>query len=233
MEFTLFKGAVWQLIKHMDWFAIIILIGLFCLSVFCIAIIAFKFVALRQQRRTLSILMQRIANSKTIADLAAASKEIQNNVGSALLAQILNELRQLLDHKQSTSGEPNKTLRKEDFELLEVATLQTIDGLLIEEEAYLPILGTSSSVAPLVGLFGTIWGLIHAFIDISQEKSADIATVAPGMAEALIITLAGLIVAIPAMISFHYFSNELRKIEADLTSISNKFLALTKQTFVK
>ena len=104
---------------------------------------------------------------------------------------------------------------------------------MIESETYLPILGTSAAASPLVGLFGTVWGLIHAFVNISQEKSADIAVVAPGIAEALTTTLAGLIVAIPAMIAFNYFSNELRKQEQQLSHLTDRYLSILKQTYLK
>ncbi len=146
--------------------------------------------------------------------------------------QNLTELQIILENNQQKTDVSAK-LTAQDMEQLEIVTNQTIDNLLIEEETYLPILGTSASVAPLIGLFGTIWGLIHAFIDISQEKSADIATVAPGMAEALIITLAGLVVAIPALVAFHYFANELRKYELCLTELSDKFLSIARQSFLK
>ena len=116
---------------------------------------------------------------------------------------------------------------KRDY--LEVLVSQHIGTLMLEEECYLPLLGSSAAVSPLIGLFGTIWGLIHAFLDISKEKSADISTVAPGIAEALITTLAGLVVAIPAMIAFHYFSHELRRIESQLLDIGEMLLILTVQ----
>ena len=78
------------------------------------------------------------------------------------------------------------------------------------EESYLPFLFTSASVSPLLGLFGTVWGLVHAFIRISEKQSADITTVAPGIAEALITTLAGLLVAVPALVMYHYLIAQIR-----------------------
>ena len=61
--------------------------------------------------------------------------------------------------------------------------------------------------------FGTVWGLIHAFMGIAQQKSADISAVAPGIAEALITTLGGLIIAIPALVMFNYLTSEVRKLK--------------------
>ena len=78
------------------------------------------------------------------------------------------------------------------------------------------MLSVSAAVSPLMGLFGTVWGLIHAFVRIGELQSADIATVAPGIAEALITTLAGLMVAIPALAMYHYVANKIRATERQL-----------------
>lgn len=238
MEFSFFKGAVWQLVRQMDWVAIIILLVLFCVSVFCIAIIASKYWTFRRHRHELKQLAQQMYKAKNFSELIEISKEHKDSLGGKLLAKSLLELRQILDRHvqrglEQGSSDKKPTLTTQDLESLEQTINQVIDRLLLEEEAYMPLLGTSAAVAPLVGLFGTIWGLIHAFVDISQEKSADIATVAPGMAEALIVTLAGLIVAIPAMMAFHYFSHEIRKFEFDLCEISENLLSAAKQAFAK
>lgn len=232
MEFSLFNTAAWQLVRQMDWIATLILAGLFILSVLCIAIIASKIKAFKHNDQSLKLLLQRLRRTRNLNDIISASKDFKESIGGKFLVQSLTELQVLLENNQQNSSLGAK-LTAQDTEQLEIIINQTIDYLLIEEESYLPILGTSASVAPLVGLFGTIWGLIHAFIDISHEKSADIATVAPGMAEALIITLAGLIVAIPALIAFHYFSNELRKYELSLSELGDKFLSTARQTFLK
>lgn len=92
------------------------------------------------------------------------------------------------------------------------------------EEAYLPVLSTSAAVAPLIGLFGTVWGLIHSFVRMAEFHSADITTVAPGIAEALITTLAGLLVAIPAMLMFHVLQARVRTIEQQLQGAADRAL---------
>jgi biopolymer transport protein TolQ len=230
MEFSFFKSAAWQLIRQMDFVAILILLGLFCASVLCIAIIAFKYSAFRKHRIQLKLLLKRLKHTRSLNELVSAGKEFAQSLGGKLLQDNLAAMQMILD----AHAAPNQQgLDKNDIDQLELIGNQNLDTLLLEEENHLPILSASASVAPLVGLFGTIWGLIHAFIDISQEKSADIATVAPGMAEALIVTLAGLIVAIPAMIAFFYFSTQLRKFEFYLSEINDTFLQRAKQTFLR
>ena len=240
MEFSLFKSAAWQLVQQMDWVALLILLGLFCVSVLCIAIIAFKYTIFKRHYMNLQQLLKRLRHVQSFNEVITTTKEFRETLGGAFLSNNMQSLRTVMQRYQTSKvadaehDQPGHVaLSRDDINQLELMVNQNIDNMLLEEEAYLPVLNASASVAPLVGLFGTIWGLIHAFIDISQEKSADIATVAPGMAEALIVTLAGLVVAIPAMIAFFYFSNQLRKFEFNLSEIGDRFLMVVKQHFVK
>ena len=75
-------------------------------------------------------------------------------------------------------------------------------------ESLLPFLGTVGSVAPYIGLFGTVWGIMHAFTGLASLEQVTLATVAPGIAEALAATAIGLFAAIPAVISYNYFANK-------------------------
>ena len=106
---------------------------------------------------------------------------------------------------------------------------QTVDTLVSNEESYLAVLSTSAAVSPLLGLFGTVWGLIHAFISISEKQAADIAVVAPGIAEALVTTLAGLIVAIPALIMYNYLALRIRTIEGQIVQFADKMSFIMQQ----
>lgn len=77
--------------------------------------------------------------------------------------------------------------------------------------AHLPFLATIVSVSPFLGLFGTVWGIMRAFIDIRTYGSVHIMIIAPGIAESLITTVIGLSVAIPAVIFYNYLANRIRK----------------------
>ena len=82
----------------------------------------------------------------------------------------------------------------------------------------------SAAVAPLLGLFGTVWGLVHSFMAIGMQQSADIATVAPGIAQALVTTLVGLCVAIPAVALASYLHGQICGIEQLLYNFAQKVL---------
>ncbi len=182
--------------------------------------------------RQLNALLDRIKRASKFQDIVAASKDHQEGVGGAFLQSTLSELKIILEkHAKNNLVSPSKSITAEEIELLESSIQQEISNILEEEESYFTVLFSSASASPLIGLFGTIWGLIHSFIDIAQEKSADIATVAPGLAEALITTLAGLIVAIPALMAYHYLTRQTHKIEFALVELGDRFVRVLKQTF--
>ena len=88
---------------------------------------------------------------------------------------------------------------------------------------YMSVLDTMITVAPLLGIFGTVIGIINAFQGIGQAGSASLAVVAPGIAEALIATAVGLFAAIPATVFYNHFVGELRRITAAIDLFSGEF----------
>ena len=220
------SSPAWQLLSQSDFMTKCVLISLFALSVFCGWIVIDKILSHRRQNRYIRSFRLQLLKVQSVEDVVELGKKYREFLGGDLLLQCLQELKRMV-------GGENSGLRTEDLSKLEIFGEQTIENLISDEEQYLPVLGTSAAVSPLIGLFGTVWGLIHAFINISQEKSADIAVIAPGIAEALFTTLAGLFVAIPALVFFHYFSNELRKFEHQLFMTLDKFINIVEQKFVK
>jgi biopolymer transport protein TolQ len=89
----------------------------------------------------------------------------------------------------------------------------------------LNVLATIGSVAPFVGLFGTVWGIMRSFTDIAASQNTSLAVVAPGIAEALFATAIGLFAAIPAVIAYNRLTHRLNKIEAKLTRFADGFHA--------
>ena len=87
----------------------------------------------------------------------------------------------------------------------------------------LNILATIGSVAPFVGLFGTVWGIMRAFTSIAAEQNSSLAVVAPGIAEALFATAIGLFAAIPAVIAYNRFSHGINRLEAAMTRFADGF----------
>lgn len=90
----------------------------------------------------------------------------------------------------------------------------------------LPVLATVGSTAPFVGLFGTVWGIMHAFIEIAEAQNTSLAVVAPGIAEALLATGLGLLAAIPAVVFYNKFSADANRIVAGYEAFADEFATI-------
>ena len=92
-------------------------------------------------------------------------------------------------------------------------------------------LATTAGVTPFIGLFGTVWGIIDAFSGLGTSGSASLRAVAPGIAEALVTTAAGLFAAIPALIAYNYFLQDIRDLAQRLDTFSLEFAVQIEKTF--
>jgi biopolymer transport protein TolQ len=95
----------------------------------------------------------------------------------------------------------------------------------------LPFLATTAAACPFIGLFGTVWGIIVAFTDIGATGSTSIVAVAPGIADALVNTAAGLAAAVPALVGYNYFGARLRALRTEMDDFILEFLNLTERNF--
>jgi biopolymer transport protein TolQ len=90
-------------------------------------------------------------------------------------------------------------------------------------ESHLSFLASVGSVSPYVGLFGTVWGIMHAFVGLSNLQQVTLATVAPGIAEALVATAIGLFAAIPAVVAYNRFARDIDRIAIQLETFIEEF----------
>jgi biopolymer transport protein TolQ len=99
-------------------------------------------------------------------------------------------------------------------------THEQVEGM----EDLLPFLATTGSATPFIGLFGTVWGIMNAFSGIATTGNASLATVAPGIAEALVATAAGLGAAIPSVIAYNYFLTRIRAVHTRIDGFTAEFI---------
>lgn len=99
-------------------------------------------------------------------------------------------------------------------------------------ERHLGWLASTASAAPFVGLFGTVWGIMNSFQSIGATGAANLAVVAPGISEALITTATGIAAAIPAVIAYNHFSNQIRRIAVDIECFSQDFLNIVQRSMM-
>ncbi|HAR52435.1 protein TolQ [Roseovarius nubinhibens] len=107
---------------------------------------------------------------------------------------------------------------------------RSMDVAIVKEsedlQSGLSVLATVGSTAPFVGLFGTVWGIMHAFIGIAEEQNTNLAVVAPGIAEALLATGLGLLAAIPAVIFYNKLSADVDRIVAGYEAFADEFATI-------
>jgi biopolymer transport protein TolQ len=129
---------------------------------------------------------------------------------------------------EGQSGQENDT---GDIESIERALARARTMATMEMENKVPFLATTASAAPFIGLFGTVWGIMNSFRNIGAKGAANLATVAPGIAEALVATAIGLVAAIPAVMGYNYLSRRIRVISAEMETFTNDFLNIIRRRF--
>jgi biopolymer transport protein TolQ len=141
------------------------------------------------------------------------------------------ELAKLQKRRQEQSADPASDALLGDIESIQRALDRARTTAVTEMESRVPLLGTTASAAPFIGLFGTVWGIMNSFRNIGSKGAANLATVAPGIAEALVATAIGLIAAIPAVMAYNFFSRRIRVISSDMETFSSDFLNIVRRRF--
>jgi biopolymer transport protein TolQ len=108
---------------------------------------------------------------------------------------------------------------------MKVALSREVDSL----EHYMSFLATVGSTSPYVGLFGTVWGIMNSFLGLGNVQQATLLAVAPGIAEALIATAMGLFAAIPAVIAYNHYSNDVERLVNRYDNFVEEFTALLQR----
>ncbi len=192
----------------------IVMVGLLLASVWTWAIIvAFAFKVGRARRRG-----ERFERDFWKAEDIDAFHRIEGDSDLAV-ARVFSA--GVAEWRRSTTG--NAIDREGTRERLATAMGAAVASEIDKLSDRLNILATVGSVAPFVGLFGTVWGIMRAFSGIAQAQSTSLAVVAPGIAEALFATAIGLFAAIPAVIGYNRFSHAINRIEARLNRFADGF----------
>ncbi len=128
-----------------------------------------------------------------------------------------------------TSTPPRPTLKS--LAALDRALLRASSAEVIKLERRVTFLATTASLAPFVGLFGTVWGIMTAFAGIGAQGSTDLAVVAPGIAEALVATAIGLFAAMPAVYFYNAFTARVKVLASEMDDFALEFLNIAERHF--
>jgi len=203
----------------------VVLIILGFISVFSWAIMGMKLVLVRKAEREVDEFLKRFHKARDLEQIQEAGKNMINSPIAAMVAVAVREvqqLRKLFEKNGERKFAFDFTVMMRDSLLM--ALERTIAEKGVSMRRHLTFLATATTVSPFLGLLGTVWGIMIAFFDISTKGSANISVVAPGIADALITTVVGLFVAIPAVMGYNYFANSIRRI---LEKCNNFSLELT------
>ena len=203
----------WAMFMSADYVVKAVMIGLAFASVLTWIILVAKVLeiagATRRMRRTLRL----VSDARSLDEALQAARK-QRGTGTLLLRAAEGEVLLSQDALDNAGGDGLK-----DRVASRLARLQAAAGRRLSRGT--GVLATIGSTAPFVGLFGTVWGIMNAFIGISQAQTTNLAVVAPGIAEALLATAIGLVVAIPAVVIYNVFSRSItgyRQLVADVTA---------------
>jgi biopolymer transport protein TolQ len=203
----------------------LVLFILFAFSVISWAIIIGKFRQLRRARNQDALFWERFWAAPALAAAFEAAGDLPFSPAAAVFQRAYLAL-------FPRSAEPGGgTLKGSAAGVSWEDTAQRVLARALQEQTQalyrsLTFLATCGNTAPFIGLFGTVWGIMTSFHAIGLKGAASVATVAPGIAEALIATAVGLAAAIPAVVAYNYFLGRARRLEADLTAFADELLPL-------
>ncbi len=123
------------------------------------------------------------------------------------------------------TGAPPAAVVEAAHRAMRVSLTRELDGA----EQHLPFLATVGSVSPYIGLFGTVWGIMNAFRALADQHQATLATVAPGIAEALIATALGLFAAIPAVVAYNHYNNRVERLSSRYETFVEEFISILER----
>ncbi len=208
-----------------------VMILLAILSVICWYVIGYKWWYLRKARNESIRFLEIFWQSKRLDAIYQSAEEFVRSPISQVFKAGYIELSKL----KSAETEEGQTMRTQlgGIENVERALRRAMTSEHTQLESQLPFLATVGSNAVFIGLFGTVWGIMVAFVNISAAGAAGLDVVAGPIAEALIVTAVGLVTAIPAGVAYNWFLSKIKVLNAEMDNFSNDFLNIVKRHFFK
>lgn len=203
----------------------IVIFILMFFSVMSWAIIFYKWREIKKAKTHSRDFLESFRKGKKFSDINYASERYKFSPLASVFKAGYNELNFQM---KPESGGKNPF----NVESLQRVLLKTSNREISKFEKMMGFLATTGSVTPFIGLFGTVWGIMDSFREIGLRGTANLATVAPGIAEALIATAAGLFTAIPAVIAYNHFLSQIKRLVTEIEDFSLEFLNISEKLFL-
>jgi biopolymer transport protein TolQ len=209
--------SILQLVLGASWVVQAVMLLLVVVSVVSWAAIFRKLFALGRVKSLNDEFEREFWSGTSLNDLFAAAAQNAKNSGpmERIFASGMREYQKLRERRISDPG----TLMDGARRAMRASYQREVDAV----ETNLSFLASVGSVSPYVGLFGTVWGIMHAFTGLASLQQVTLATVAPGIAEALVATAIGLFAAIPAVVAYNRFARDIDRVAIKLETFIEEF----------
>ncbi len=212
--------SMWTMFAESDLFMKALILGLLLASFWCWAIIFDKVMTFKRIRERMKAFEERFWSGGSLDTLYNTYAKNPTDPLSAIFVSAIRELRRSVGEKSKINSTIN--LEERIDKVMQIAIDKQVDKM----ETRMMFLASTGSVAPLLGLFGTVWGIMDSFNAIGATQSTNIAAVAPGVAEALFTTAVGLIAAIPALIAYNKLTSDIDHISKKMETFSDELSAI-------
>jgi biopolymer transport protein TolQ len=209
--------SILHLMLNASWVVQAVVLILLLVSVFSWAAIFRKILSLSRVKNLNDEFEREFWSGKSLNELFAAATQNAKLAGpmERIFASGMREYQKLRERRISDSGLLMDGARR--------AMRASLQREMDEIESNLSMLASVGSVSPYVGLFGTVWGIMHAFTGLASMQQVTLATVAPGIAEALVATAIGLFAAIPAVVAYNRFAHDVDRLSVRFESFMEEF----------
>jgi len=209
--------SILQLVLGASLLVQLVMLLLLVVSVTSWAAIFRKLFALRRVKSLNDDFEREFWSGTSLNDLYASAAQNARDAGpmERIFASGMREFQKLRERRIADAG----TLLDGARRAMRASFQRELDAV----ETHLSFLASVGSVSPYVGLFGTVWGIMHAFVGLASLQQVTLATVAPGIAEALVATAIGLFAAIPAVVAFNRFARDIDRVAIRMETFIEEF----------
>jgi biopolymer transport protein TolQ len=227
-----------HLIANATWTAKSVLLILLLFSAVSWGIILYKLWQFRRAARNTSMFLQVFRKSTKFSEVQAVCASVVASplvgIFQAGYAELNLQLRRDAPKGADAEARPSGVVARPTLKSLDAVDRALLRATTVEVarlEKGVPFLATTASITPFIGLFGTVWGIMVAFSRIGAEGSTSLAVVAPGIAEALVTTAAGLFAAVPAVYFYNGNTNQVKEFANEMDDFSLEFLNISERNF--
>ncbi|HBM16956.1 MAG TPA: hypothetical protein DD381_11505 [Lentisphaeria bacterium] len=219
--------------SHSDTVGKIIVIALFIVSIYSWTVMIDKFINLSKMLKQSRAFKAIFRDAKYPLMIFIEGRKEKSMLGELYMKASIElldfyKLDELHANQYGSRAFPSKKLSFGQLETVRTVLDQTVSDNIIELEDKMGFLATAISIGPLMGLFGTVWGIMMAFISMAVIGKADIPAMAPGVSSALLTTVLGLTVAIPSLIGYNVLASYIKKLIAHMDNFSDEYITKLK-----